>query len=72
MSTSGIKTFGSDSSNHMKKIVIKDATSYGPWKAKITSILDAGDVREIVNGTEAEPYGFQEVADGVRTTPYRH
>ena len=32
-----------------------DAASYGPWKAKITSILDAEDCWEIIEGTELKP-----------------
>ena len=54
-STSGIRATGSNSGEYIKKIVLKDSASYGPWKAKLTSILDAEDCWEIVNGIEAEP-----------------
>ena len=43
-SHSGITATGSDSSKYVKKIVQKDYASYGPEKAKITSIRDAKDV----------------------------
>ena len=59
----GIRANSSSSSKFAKKIVLKDAASYGPWKAKITSILDAEDVWEIVNGTEPEPAELPKVAD---------
>ena len=45
----------------MKKIVLKDAASYGPWRTKLTAILDAEDCLEIVNGTEMEPAEIAEV-----------
>ena len=54
-STSGIRASGSRSSEYVKKIISKDAASYGPWKAKITSILDAEDCWEIIEGRELEP-----------------
>ena len=38
-----------------RKIVLKDRASYGPWRAKMTSILDAEDCWDIVNGDEGEP-----------------
>ena len=63
-SHSGIRASNSGSSEFAKKIVLKDAASYGPWKAKITSILDAEDVWEIVNGEEVEPAELLEVDDG--------
>ena len=62
-SHSGIRASNSGSSEFARKIVLKDAASYGPWKAKITSILDAEDVWEIVNGSEVEPDELPEVAD---------
>ena len=34
-SHSGIRARSSSSSEFAKKIVLKDAASYGPWKAKI-------------------------------------
>ena len=51
---SGIRASGSGTREYIKKIVLKDAASYGPWKAKLTSILDVEDCWEIVNGTELE------------------
>ena len=63
-SHSCFRASSSGSSEFAKKIVLKDAASYGPWKAKITSILDAEDVWEIVNGAEAEPAELPEVDDG--------
>lgn len=54
-STSGVRVTGLGSREHIKKIILKDAASYGPWKAKPTSILDVEDYWEIVNDTEAEP-----------------
>ena len=62
-SHSGIRANSSSSSEFARKTVLKDAASYGPWKAKITSILDAEDVWEIVNGSEVEPDELPEVAD---------
>ena len=46
--TIGIKASGSGTSEYMKKIVLKDTASYGPWRTKLTSILDAEDCMEIV------------------------
>ena len=63
MSTSGIRTSGSGSSEHVKKIVLKDKASYGPWRTKITAILDGEDCLEIVNGTKIEPPEIAEVQD---------
>ena len=54
-STSDIRASGSGSSEYVKKIILKDAASYGPWKAKITSILDVEDCWEIIEGTKHEP-----------------
>ena len=51
-STSGIKASGSE---YVKNIILKDAVTYGPWRAKIISILDAEDCWEIIEGTEHEP-----------------
>ena len=39
--TSGIRASGSGSSEYVKKTVLKDASSYGPWRTKLTAILDA-------------------------------
>ena len=49
--TSGIRASGSGSSEYTKKIVLKDSVTYGPWRTKLTAILDAEDSLEIVNGT---------------------
>ena len=43
--------------------MLKDAASYGPWRAKLTSILDAEECWEIVNGTELEPDEIATVED---------
>ena len=66
-STSGIRASGSGSSEYTKKIVLKDSATYGPWRTKLTAILDAEDSLEIVNGTELEPVEIAEVLnpDGV-------
>ena len=61
--TSGIRPSGSGSSEYIKKIVLKDASSNGPWRTKLTTILDAEDCLEIVNGTEMEPTEIAEVLD---------
>ena len=34
---------------YVKKIVLKEAASYGPWRANFTSILDAEDYSTIVS-----------------------
>ena len=52
-STSGIKANGSG--EYVKKIILKDAEGYGPWKTKVIAILDAEDCWEIDNGTKTEP-----------------
>ena len=36
--------------------MLKDVASYGPWRAKLTSILVAEDCWEIVSGTEIKPF----------------
>ena len=54
-SSSGIRASGLGSGDYVKKILLKDVATYGPWKAKLTSILDAEDCWEMVNGTEVEP-----------------
>ena len=59
--TSGIRASGSGSSEYTKKIVLKDSITYGPWRTKLTAILDAKDSLEIVNGTELEPVEIAEV-----------
>ena len=38
----------------MKRIVLKDGASYGPWRAKLTSILDVEGCWEIVSRIEIE------------------
>ena len=43
--------------------MLKDAASYGPWRAKLTSILDVEECWEIVNGTELEPGEIATVED---------
>ena len=62
-SHSGIRASGSGTGDYIKKIVLKDAASYGPWRAKLTSILDAEDLWEIVNGAESEPDEIATVED---------
>ena len=62
-STSGIRASGCGSGEYAKKILLKDVASYGPWKAKLTSILDAEDCWDIVNGTEFEPVRLATVND---------
>ena len=62
-STSGIRASGSYSSEYVKNTVLKDASSYGPWRTKLTAILDAEDCLEIINGTEMEPPEIAEVQD---------
>ena len=62
-STCGIRASGSGSGEYAKKILLKDVASYGPWKAKLTSILDAEDCWDIVNGTEFEPVRLATVND---------
>ena len=62
-STSGIRASGSGSSEYVKKRVLKGASSYGPWRTKLISILDAEDCLEIVNGTKMEPPEIAEVLD---------
>ena len=42
---------------------MKDVASYGPWKAKLTSILDIEDCWEIVYGIKAEPVRIVVVND---------
>ena len=67
-STSGIRASGPGSSEYMKKIVLKDSASYGPWRTKVTAILDAEDSLEIVNGTELEPAEIAEVLNADNTS----
>ena len=67
-STSGIRASGSGTSEYMKKIILKDALSYGPWRPKLTAILDAEDCLEIVNGTELEPVEIAEVLNADNTS----
>ena len=65
--SSGIRAFGSGTSEYMNKIVLKDSASYGPWRTKLTAILDAEDCLEIVNGTELEPAEIAEVFNADNT-----
>ena len=67
-STIGIRASGSGSSEYTKKIVLKDSITYGPWRTKITAILDAEDSLEIVNGTELEPVEIAEVLNADNTS----
>ena len=56
MSTSsGIKAGNGGLGDYSRKIVLKDRSSYVPWRAKMTSILDAEDCWDIVNDDEGEP-----------------
>ena len=60
--TSGIRAETNDS---VKRILLKDKNSYGPWRAKITSALDAEDCLDIVLRNEHEPnYVASERVDG--------
>ena len=59
--TSGIRASGSGSSDYVKRISLKDSQSFGPWRTKITAILNAEDCMEIVNATEVEPAEIAEV-----------
>ena len=67
-STSGIRAFCSGTSEFMKKIILKDAASFGPWRTKLTALLDAEDCMEIVNGTELEPAEIAEVLNADNTS----
>ena len=67
-SSSGIRASGSGTSEYMKKIILKDALSYGPWRTKLTAILNAEDCLEIVNGTELEPVEIAEVLNADNTS----
>ena len=62
-STSGIRASGSRSIEYARKILLIDVASHGPWKAKLTSIFDAEDCWNIVNGTEFEPVRLATVND---------
>ena len=64
-STSGIRASGLGSGEYTKKILLKDTATYGPWRAKLTSILDAEDCWDIVNGTETEPMRLATVNDEI-------
>ena len=59
---------GSGSSEYTKKIVLKDSVTYGPWRTKLSAILDAEDSLEIVNGTELEPVEIAEVLNPDNTS----
>ena len=67
-STIGIRASGSGSSEYTKKTVLKDSITYGPWRTKLTAILDAEDSLEIVNGTELEPVEIAEVLNADNTS----
>ena len=67
-STSGMRASGSGSSEYTKKIVLKDSVTYGPWRTKLTAILDAEDSLEIVNGTKPEPVEIAEVLNADNTS----
>ena len=67
-SRSGIRASTSGTLEFMKKIILKDAASYGPWRTKLTSILDAKDCMGIVNGTELEPAKIVEVLNPDNTS----
>ena len=67
-SHSGIRASGSGTGEYMKKIVLKDSASYGPWRTKLTAILDAEECLEIVYGTELEPAEIAEVLNDDRTS----
>ena len=62
-STSGIKASGSGSSGYVKKMVLKDAAYYRPWRTKLTALLDTEDCLEIVNGIEIKPPKIAKVQD---------
>ena len=46
---------GAEAWETTRKVLLKDPVTYGPWKAKLTSILDAEDCWEIVSGEEHAP-----------------
>ena len=48
--------------------MLKDSITYGPWRTKLTAILDAKDSLEIVNGTELEPVEIAEVLNADNTS----
>ena len=52
--TSGIRAGGSGEV-FTKKIILKDAETSGPWKTKLTPILDAEDCYTIVDRSEVSP-----------------
>ena len=62
-SHTGIRASGTRIGEYAKKIVLKDATNYGPWRAKLTSILGAEDCQDIVNGIELEPNEIGTIVD---------
>ena len=62
--SSGIRVRGSG--DYMKIIALKDEASYGPWRAKLTSILDAKDCLEIVSGTKTESVRIAIGNDAIR------
>lgn len=69
MSTSGIRASSSGSGEFMRRLVLKDAAGYGPWKVKLTSILDAEDCWDIVRGDETEPREVPAIIDAGNIEP---
>lgn len=55
INSNGFKATTSRSADYIKEIVLKDVPGYGPWKAKLPSILNGGDCSEIVHETRVEP-----------------
>ena len=62
-SHSGIRARDSDHGEFSRKPILKDAESYGAWRVKMETILDADDCWEIVCGTEVEPADLTPVAE---------
>ena len=52
--TSGIRATGSDQ-DHSRKTLLKNATGYGAWKTKVSTILEGEECWELVQGIELEP-----------------
>ena len=48
--------------------MLKDSVTYGPWRTKLSVILDAEDSLEIVNGTELEPVEIAKVLNPDNTS----
>lgn len=62
-SHSGIRASESGTGDFIENIVLKDVATYGPWNAKITSIIDVEDLWELVNVFEEEPKDIDTVED---------